>query len=122
MLKLVPGVRVISFAVLLLSFWSPSESYIYGPGSLMIENLKFTKPCPEEGHNYHEETGNFLCVIRTAPECFTACQDYGCSEWFFLNIVSAHNTTKWSSVRCRCIPRLGLCMYNPVPPEFRDFR
>ncbi|KAF7260603.1 hypothetical protein EG68_01971 [Paragonimus skrjabini miyazakii] len=98
---------------------STGRSHIRNP--LMVEDLRFTPPCPEIDYNFHPETGNFLCVIPTAKQCFEECQYVGCTEWFFANLMSSTNQSYNPYHRCRCVPRMNMCLYNPIPPEFRDF-
>lgn len=107
--------------LLTLFCWSQSNAMIVNYKGLPIRDLKFSKECPEEGHRFDPETGSFMCVIPTAKECFEVCQWVGCNEWFFANMISSRNETRNPYHRCRCVPQLKMCLYNPIPPEYRDF-
>ncbi|CAL8089034.1 unnamed protein product [Calicophoron daubneyi] len=98
-----------------------TDAFLVGKNGMVIEGLQFSAPCPEEGHRYHDITGNFMCTIPNAKECFAACQKYGCTEWFFTSLMSSSNDTYTPHYRCRCIPQWYACLYNLIPHEYRGY-
>ncbi|CAH8432637.1 unnamed protein product [Schistosoma margrebowiei] len=88
---------------------------------LLLKDLKFTRPCPEKNYQFHNATGNFMCVVPTAKKCFELCQELGCNEWYFMSFVPSGSEEIKKYHRCRCFPEYHMCFYNSVPRRYRDF-
>lgn len=111
----------IQILVLIIILYSMKHVHgSYGRNGLLIEGLKFSKPCPEEGYRYHSLTGNFLCVVETARQCVSLCEKFGCTEWIFQG-QPANDDQVNPYKRCRCVPRYNFCFYNHVPLKYRNF-
>ncbi|GAA54113.1 hypothetical protein CSKR_106960 [Clonorchis sinensis] len=112
--------RTVPTGLLLVTvfYWSFTSAMQTGPRRYP---MKFSKSCPDEDYRFDPKTGTFLCVVPTAKLCFELCQSIGCNEWFFANMISTRNETVLPYHRCRCVPQLRMCLYNPVPRAYRDF-
>ncbi|CAH8440495.1 unnamed protein product [Heterobilharzia americana] len=99
----------------------PAKGYIMSNNGILLEDLKFSAPCPEKNYKFHDPTGNFMCVVPTPKECFKLCQEMGCTEWNHMNLVPSGSEEIKRHHRCRCFPEYNMCFYNYVPRIYRDF-
>ncbi|VEL32614.1 unnamed protein product [Protopolystoma xenopodis] len=86
-----------------------------------MKGLNFSMPCPERGHDFHWKSGNFMCAVTSAKECFDSCLKVGCREWSFTSFMSIRDTTPRKHYRCRCVPAYRLCTYNAIPKAYRGY-
>ncbi|CAH8443201.1 unnamed protein product [Schistosoma rodhaini] len=79
------------------------------------DDVKFSKPCPEENYRYHNATGYFMCIVETAEKCIDLCQQIGCNDLYFMSVIPSKNDKIKRNYRCRCFQDYHVCFYNPLP-------